>query len=132
VSFIIPTRTAAEIANGTMSITKSGSITPTTITFWDGTLPVPATVTKFSLGDTLNFTGAAGKNGVLDAFKVRAYDGIANPVGPAQVNIKLDPFGTQFNLTGSWAGTAGLAKVTQNGASISVIDSANNGASVTF
>jgi hypothetical protein len=132
IRFVIPARNATESANGSMSITKSGSNTPVAITFWDGTTAGLATATKFSPGDVVNFTGAAGKTGVLPAFRVRAYDGLVVSATGSQVQIKVDPFGTQFNLTGSWVTASGLAKITQTGANLSVIDQNNNGASGSY
>jgi hypothetical protein len=130
INFLISTRTAAETANGTLQISKGGAAPIAIGTFYNGSNAGAAT--KFAPGDTLVFTGASGKTGVLDAFKVVAYDGFLVSAQTGQVNVKVDPFGTQFNLTGSWVAGSGLAKITQTGASVSVIDQNNNGATGSY
>ncbi len=130
IEFFINQRTTQQAASGTLTITKSGGSTATAIVYYTG--ENAATATVVATGDVLNFTPALGLTGVKNTFTLTAYNGNRTSTTSLNVNINIQPFGAQFNLTGVWATVTGLASITQTGATVSVIDQNKMSASGAF
>ncbi|MBS0262507.1 MAG: hypothetical protein JSS02_11200, partial [Planctomycetes bacterium] len=124
VSFII---TSIPAANGTLTITKSGSSTAIAVT-----AGVSIAQNKSNLvqpGDVLHWTGKPGISGnAVTAFSVLGYDGALSSTGsPVPVNLNVAPLGNSFDLSGSWLVTnskgaaVGIGRIAQSGASLPTI-----------
>jgi hypothetical protein len=108
--------------NGTLTITHNGTTTN-----------VVAGTTLFGAGDTLTWTPGAGVSGnAVNAFTVSAFDGSLSSSSPVQVTIKVRPLGTAFDLTGVWTRNGGLARISQTGASLTLVGLNGQGSSGTF
>ena len=109
------------VQNGTLTITHNGVTTA-----------VVAGTTLLGSGDTLTWTGATGVSGsAVNAFTITAFDGSLSSSPPAQVTINVQALGNAFNLSGAWivnnssGTTIGLGRITQNGASLSFVNTNN-------
>jgi hypothetical protein len=90
-------------------------------------------VTVFTPGDTLTWTPANGVTGAsVAAFKVSAFDGLVASSTSVQVNVNVVTFGTGFNLTGPWVVNGQLARINQNGGTLTFVDQNGTGSSGGF
>ncbi|MFN0056389.1 MAG: beta strand repeat-containing protein, partial [Planctomycetales bacterium] len=110
------------ISNGTLTITRNNVTSAV----------VPGT-TQVVSGDTLTWTPANGVSGSpVGAFTVVAFDGSLASSPPVQVNVNVLGLGASYDLTGPWVIGGRLARISQNGANLTISDENGVGSSGSF
>lgn len=110
-----------ESVNGTLTITKSGTNNP---------VPVASGTTIFSAGDKLTWTPPNGASGnSIQAFTIRAFDGLLLSSSNVQVSANVTPFGAGLDLSGPWVVGGKLARISQNGTTLTYNDQNGMGSS---
>jgi hypothetical protein len=126
---------AADANNDALTFRING-INQGTLTMSDNGGPfTPITIgaTEFGPGDVLRWTPPNGVIGnAVPAFTVTAHDGLVASAPPVQVTVELIAFGASFNLTGPWNVNGQLARIQQNGASVTTVQPSGSGSPGTY